>query len=77
MKTGILLCAAWIVSLVIAYVRGGKAGYKYRRDEEQDEWYNTVLPKMKRLECERDTLWRSAVSKKQRLNRLMRESRKL
>jgi hypothetical protein len=29
---------------------------------------------MKKMEAERDQLWRSAVAKKQRLNRLLRET---
>lgn len=57
------------VSLLIFTYRIGK---KRGRQQEYRAWSNEMLPTMKRLEQERNALWRSAVSKKQKLNRIRR-----
>jgi hypothetical protein len=63
--------------ILVGYGLGAWHGYGVGRMKEYNIWYNQVTPALKRLECERDALWRSAVSKKQKLNRMMKEMRRL
>jgi hypothetical protein len=59
--------------MLAGYALGFWHGHYAGRAKEYRLWSNEVIPVLKRLECERDALWRSAVSKKQKLNRLMKQ----
>jgi hypothetical protein len=63
--------------ILVGYGLGAYHGHDVGRVKEYNSWYDQVTPVLKRLECERDALWRSAVSKKQKLNRLKREMGRL
>jgi hypothetical protein len=63
MNTRILSYAWVVVPVMWSFALGIWYGRKQGRAEEYEKWCETVVPELKRLECERDTLWRSAVSK--------------
>jgi hypothetical protein len=69
---------AWLLlPVLVGYALGFWHGHDVGRVKENRLWTNEVTPVLKRLECERDALWRSAVSKKQKLNRLMKQMGRL
>jgi hypothetical protein len=61
-----------VFGCIIGYFVGRSNGIKIGRKREYKKWADEMYPEMKRLQQERDQLWRSAVSKKQKLNRLKR-----
>ena len=64
----------WLcLPMLIGYALGYWHGHNVGRAKEYREWCDQVVPVLKRLENERNTLWRSAVAKKQKLNRLMKK----
>ena len=70
----LILDYAWLsLPMLVGYVLGAFHGHNLGRVKEYRLWSNEVMPVLKKIENERDALWRSAVSKKQKLNRLMRE----
>lgn len=67
---------AWVaLPLLAAYLGGYWYGHVRGRAKERAEWTAEVLPALKRLEWERNSLWRSAVTKTQKLNRIARTLR--
>lgn len=64
-----MVCAA---AAIVAFCVGFHVGKRYGRRQEAELWRQEVLPDVRRLEYERNLLWRSAVSKTQRLNRIRR-----
>jgi membrane protein DedA with SNARE-associated domain len=65
------------ISLLVGYGIGFWNGCVVGRKREYRAWSNDVYPMLKRLERERDALWRSSVSKTQKLNRIMRDTGRL
>lgn len=65
-----------VLALVLGYIVGLLHGIWFGRKKEANEWSQDVGPMIKQLKNERNQLWRSAVAKTQKLNRIAREMKR-
>jgi len=73
MSASYLIALLFLLFGLVGFGIGYLAGTIRSKRKSRKEWDNDIAPTLKRLETERNTLWRSAVTKTQKLNRIARE----